>query len=297
MRNRTATRLAALTAIVLASAASLVGLGTAPVALASGCGYGDYTATSSNIVGNSLQTGLGFSNMLVFVTPNWDPYSVYDDHATGVWWDGTQWDIFNEDGAAMLNHASFHETYTFATSSPSTDVFVQTASAANISGDSTVINDALSNNNPNAVVIVTQNWNPNGVGGTYNNRRIGVYYTGSRWAIFNQDLAAMPLGASFNVMVFPGATGTGDNGVSVQTASSGTISGNTMLLNAGPSAKTVLIVTPNWNPAGHSGVYLNHNIGVYLHSTPVRASIFTQDISSMPTSASFNVFAHPRCDL
>src|SRR5262249_38248397 len=135
MRKQMGTRLVALTAVVLATLASLVGLGVAPVALASGCGYGDYTATSSNISGNSLQTVLGVSNMLVFVTPNWDPSSVYDDHATGVWWDGTQWDIFNEDGAAMINHASFHEMYLFASSSPSMDSFVQTATSANTSGD------------------------------------------------------------------------------------------------------------------------------------------------------------------
>jgi len=30
---------------------------------------------------------------------------------------------------------------------------------------------------------------------------IGVRYTGLAWSIFNQDFAAMPLGASFNVSV------------------------------------------------------------------------------------------------
>ena len=42
---------------------------------------------------------------------------------------------------------------------------------------------------------------PGGVGGLYHNHAIGVYYYGSRWAIFNQDMAPMPPGAAFNVWV------------------------------------------------------------------------------------------------
>ena len=61
---------------------------------------------------------------------------------------------------------------------------------------------ALTNGNPNAIVVVTPNWNPGGVCPcVYNNHPIGVWYTGSQWAIFNQDIAAMPVNASFNVYV------------------------------------------------------------------------------------------------
>ena len=54
---------------------------------------------------------------------------------------------------------------------------------------------------PGAVVLVTPNWNPGGVGGLYHDHPIGVYYYGNRWAIFNQDMAPMPPGASFNVWI------------------------------------------------------------------------------------------------
>ena len=39
--------------------------------------------------------------------------------------------------------------------------------------------------------------------GTYNDHAIGVWYDDDRqrWAIFNQDLAAMPDGSAFNVVV------------------------------------------------------------------------------------------------
>ena len=54
----------------------------------------------------------------------------------------------------------------------------------------TMIDNALTNDNPNAIVVVTPNYNPGGVGGTYDNHPIGVWYDGSKWAIFNQDITA-----------------------------------------------------------------------------------------------------------
>jgi hypothetical protein len=84
------------------------------------------------------------------------------------------------------------------------DTFVHTATAANITLNYTLIDHALTNETPNAIVLATQNWNPGGVSGTYNDHPIGVWYSNSaqKWSIFNQDtLASMPDGADFNVMV------------------------------------------------------------------------------------------------
>ena len=88
-------------------------------------------------------------------------------------------------------------------SSSDTAVFVHTATAANITSNWSYIDHSLTNENPNAIVLVTQNWNPGGVGGTYNNHPIGVWYSGGakKWAVFNQDLASMPDGAAFSVIV------------------------------------------------------------------------------------------------
>jgi len=82
----------------------------------------------------------------------------------------------------------------------STPVFIHRATT-NISGNVTTIDHPLCNGDPNAMLIVTPNWNPGGSGGVYNNHPIGVYYFSSRWAIFNQDLAAIPTNSAFNVMV------------------------------------------------------------------------------------------------
>ena len=82
-------------------------------------------------------------------------------------------------------------------------VFVHHATPENISGNSTYLHSPPTEGNPNAVLVVTHNWNPGGSPGKYNDHPIGVWYDRdrSKWAIFNQDRAAMPVGADFNVAV------------------------------------------------------------------------------------------------
>ena len=143
----------------------------------------------------------GNPNALLLVTPNWNPGGVggiYNNHAIGVWYTGSKWSIFNQDLAAIPVGAAFN-VYVLTAGA---GVFVHKATAGNSSGDYTVLDNPLANGNPHALVYVTPNWNPGGVGGTYNNHATGVWYDGSRWAIFNQDLAAVPANAAFNVYVF-----------------------------------------------------------------------------------------------
>jgi hypothetical protein len=73
--------------------------------------------------------------------------------------------------------------------------FVHTASAP--SNHVTVIDHPSTNDNPNAIVMVTQRWE-----GVYNPNPVGVFYAGGRWRIFNENvLADMPVGAQFNIFV------------------------------------------------------------------------------------------------
>ncbi len=82
--------------------------------------------------------------------------------------------------------------------------FVHTASPENTVSFGTYLDNPLLDD-PNVVPIVTQNWNPGGVGGTYNDHPIAVGFdsgASEQWVIVNLDAASMPLGASFNVHVF-----------------------------------------------------------------------------------------------
>jgi hypothetical protein len=101
---------------------------------------------------------------------------------------------------------------------PSGSVLVHRATVENISANSTYLDEELINDNPDAVLYVTQIWNPGGGAGTYNEHPIGVWYDANRkgWAIFNQDREPMPEGAAFNVVVWRSLTearfGFGDPG-------------------------------------------------------------------------------------
>jgi hypothetical protein len=60
----------------------------------------------------------------------------------------------------------------------------------------------VADGNPNNVTFATQNWNPGGGGGTYNAVQTGVWYTGTKEGVFEENQAAMPLNAAFNVLIF-----------------------------------------------------------------------------------------------
>ena len=55
------------------------------------------------------------------------------------------------------------------------------------------LNNPLTNGEPDAVLTVTQNWNPGGGRGVYNDHPIGVLYDADirKWAICNRGGAPM----------------------------------------------------------------------------------------------------------
>jgi len=138
----------------------------------------------------------------VFVTPNWNPGGsggVFDNHPTGVWYHAGKWAIFNQDVKAIPNGAAFN---VMVLSGGGGQSFVHTANATNSAADYSDISNRITDNNPNALVFITPNWNPGGRGtGVYNNHPIGVWYHGYQWSIFNQDGIAISNGAAFNVLV------------------------------------------------------------------------------------------------
>ena len=154
----------------------------------------------------------------------------------------------------------------------------------NISGNTTSIDHPSLNGNANALCQATQNWNPGGGGGTYNAKHIGIYFTGNRWAIFNQDRSAMPAGAGFNIRVAP------SNRSFVHRAGPDNIQGHVTTirrpgLDGNPEA--MLLITSNWNPGGSGGVYNDHPVGVYY--TGSQWAIFNQDLKPIPAGAAFNI--------
>ncbi len=236
----------------------------------------------------------GEPNAVALITQNWNPGGVggvYNDHPPGIWYSGVQggWSIFNQDIITMPLGADFNLFI------PNMDagVFVHEATAANnVDGYATLIEHPLTDNDPNAIFFVTQNWNPGGVGGsgTYNPHPVSLWYVDveDQWAIFNTDLADMPVGASFNVFVpLPGP----DVFIHQATAANSTLGWTYLdhpLLNGNPHAH--ILVAQNWNPGGSVGTTNNKEVGVWYVDAQDKWAIFNQDRSLMPEGASFNVF-------
>jgi hypothetical protein len=125
-------------------------------------------------------------------------------------------------------------------------------------------------------------------------RNIGVWYDAEarRWAIFNQDLAPMARGTSFDVHVLSegGAAfvhrATAENTVGDETYLDDPLTDADH--DAPPS------VAQNWNPGGgEGGTYNDHSVGVRYDAEVRQWVIFNEDGAQMPEGAAFNVTIFP----
>ena len=137
----------------------------------------------------------------MLASQNYNPpgsFGVYNVNEIGVFsLPSGEWSIFNEDVAdAMPNGAGFNVLMR----QPSANQYVHQATVANTVGNYTHLSHPALDGRWGAVFQVTQNWRPNSV---YNDKVIGVFFDQfeQRWAIFNQELTGIPVGASFNVSI------------------------------------------------------------------------------------------------
>jgi len=158
---------------------------------------GDYTYISDPSIN-------GHPNAIVLVSHKKDPRSASYEHHIGVWYTAAadKWAIFNQDRTAVPAGATFRVEVPLESAS-----FVHHANLLNTAGNYTYLDDPLTNGEPDAVLSVTQNWNPGGGGGVYNNHPIVTVYDAKlgKWAIYNRDGKSMPKGAAFNIAVLAGA--------------------------------------------------------------------------------------------
>lgn len=125
-------------------------------------------------------------------------------HNIGVWYEpvARKWAIFNQDRAPVPAGTTFEVVVP-----PASTKFIHRADLLNTAGYYTYLDDRLTNGQPDAELTVTQNWNPGGGRGVYNNHPIGTQYDAKlqKWAVYNRDGASIPRGAAFNIAVSAGA--------------------------------------------------------------------------------------------
>lgn len=138
--------------------------------------------------------------------------------------------------------------------------FLHRATDENSRGDYTYLGAPNIDGYPSAMVFAEPV-----ADGTYAHN-IGVWYEFAdrkKWAIFNQDLAPVPAGSAFEVVV------RGESEALVHRATPENTSSNVTrvdhpLTNGKPEA--LVSVAQNWNPGGGGGIYNDHPVGVHYEA-------------------------------
>jgi hypothetical protein len=136
-----------------------------------------------------------------------------DDLPIGVWYNANQgkWAVFYQALSPMNRREAFYQPLSPMSrdegfninivSEPGEFVFFHRATYDNTVDNETYIDHRSTNENPDAILTVTPNFNPGGGAGTINNHPFGTRYDtdSEKWVILNTDLELMPHGAAFNV--------------------------------------------------------------------------------------------------
>jgi len=263
---------------------------TASAALSTTAVYFESTNTG-NTVSDRVYLDIHDSDpkAIYFVSPTWTPGSpVIDGHPIGVMFDAGQsnnghpdWAIFNEDHKPMPYGTGF-SIYTRAKASNVIQL-VAGQSGNYAVNDTAYIDNQYTNNNPNALVWVTQNLST--VPGRANPYNVAVKYDSTRgqWAIVNLHPPSdhgIILGAGFNVVIESGAQQSFF--VKTATAQTSRLVIADPRIDGRPGAK--IMVTQVAVP----GVYNDHLVGACFSGG--QWAVCNLDVAPIPAGASFNVW-------
>ena len=210
-------------------------------------------------------------------------------HATGIWFAGNSQVLFNQDQAAWPLDAASH-----VFRAPSgRDAFVHVSGPPYDSGPASRLDHWRTVGHPEAIVFVTQKWNPGGALGGFNDQGVGVFYDGaaSDWSVYQTDFSSMPDGRGFNVYVAPPGS---DAFVHVADAGNTLGAATTLdhpLLNGQPAATP--IVTNNFNPLGSGATFNDHPVAVDYDEASGRWQVVNQDGAAIAPGVGFNVLPLP----
>jgi hypothetical protein len=173
-------------------------------------------ATASNTSGNHtfINSSLlnGNPRASIQITQNFNPggtpAGTFNPHPVGVRYypSRKRWAIFNEDNKAMPISAAFNVMVGSAPSNGGKTGLVTVTSFDHHIG-TILVNNPVSNGNPNNVMFVTQVFNPGGKGAIGDAHPLEVAFPNPGTMIFketidNADFTTAPVGAHFNVLIF-----------------------------------------------------------------------------------------------
>lgn len=158
----------------------------------------DYTIIDDNSINNN-------PNSIILVNDNYS--NKYNIHILGVSFHQAtgKWRIYNLDGEDMPEGLKFSVVVAINGQANYGSLW-HTATVSNITNNRTMITNPNLDNNPDAIIFVTQKYTTSL---TNNVKHIGVYYSGGKWQIYNETNGSvnsdfdMTEGSVYNVIYFP----------------------------------------------------------------------------------------------
>ncbi len=169
----------------------------------------DHIATEANIFGSSTDIDDVLFNganpgPYAFMNTYFNPNQVYNsgNWATYFYTTGDVRSIFEQNNGDVPVGAAFK----IAIPSASTSRFTHIATAANTSSNSTTIDHPDLNGNQNATFLFMHYFGVEPGTSVQLDARLSVWYDGSNWNIYREDLGDMPEGVAFDIAVAPNET-------------------------------------------------------------------------------------------
>ena len=146
----------------------------------------------------------------VVVSTYYNPNASRNDKNYGTWYDGTNWNLFTEGGATIEIGDAFMVA---VNGGDLTHRYRHVASAASISGNVTIIDHPALNGNPDARFVFMHNWGETGTSANVIvDKVLGVWYTGTNWSIYTEDISAFPEDSEYDLIIFDPTLGVSENG-------------------------------------------------------------------------------------
>ncbi|MBV1924054.1 MAG: T9SS type A sorting domain-containing protein [Flavobacteriaceae bacterium] len=167
-------------------------------------------------------------------------------------------------------------------------IYIHTATPENTAGHITYIDHPDLNGNPDAGIVYVHNWNPGGLGGTFNNNTTGLWYDGASWTIFNEDTAvSMVENSSYNIYIADTSnviTHVSDSSNEGSFGNHTTVIDNAAFNSSNPGPYAML--SNYWNP---NSIYNNQAYGFYYDVDLDKRGIYQEDANLIPDGAAFKV--------
>ena len=144
---------------------------------------------------------------------------------------------------------------------------------------SNIDNPELNNMSTLDNLHVNANWNPQNLGGVYNNAHEALYYSTSFWRVFNEGFNMIEPNSAFNISKFASSENTFEHLASPSNTSSTTI--NSAIINN--DSRKILKVSQHWRD-----IYNNHPFGILYAGS---WKIFNFDLQNIPDGSNFNIYA------